>query len=117
MKKAYYLSSCSTCYRILKEVKDHYFQLQDIKSDAITEEQIDQMYKFTNSYEVLFSKRAIKYKSMGLKHENLKEEDFKNLILQKYTFLKRPIFIVCHQIFVGNHKKTIDRLKICLVNE
>ena len=117
MKKAYHLSSCSTCDRILKEVKDHHFQLQDIKSDVITEEQIDQMYKFTNSYEALFSKRARKYKSMGLKHKNLKEEDFKNLILEEYTFLKRPVFIVGCEIFVGNSKKTIDGLKNCLANE
>ena len=117
MKKAYYLSSCSTCTKILKEVNDHHFQLQDIKFDAITEEQIDQMYQFTNSYEDLFSKRARKYKSMGLKDQNLKEEDFKNLILEEYTFLKRPVFLVGHEIFVGNSKKTIDALKKCLVNE
>ena len=117
MKKAYYLSSCSTCAKILKEVKYHHFQLQDIKFDAITEEQIDQMYQFTNSYEALFSKRARKYKSMGLKDQNLKEEDFKNLILEEYTFLKRPVFLVGHEIFVGNSKKTIDGLKKCLVNE
>ena len=117
MKKAYYLSSCSTCNRILKEVKDHHFQLQDIKSDTITEEQIDQMYQFTESYEALFSKRARKYKSMGLKDQNLKEEDFKNLILEEYTFLKRPVFLVGREIFVGNNKKTIDALKNCLANE
>lgn len=117
MKKGYYLSSCSTCDRILKEVKDHHFQLQDIKFDAITEEQIDQMCQFTHSYEALFSKRSRKYKSMGLKDQNLKEEDFKNLILEEYTFLKRPVFIVGHEIFVGNSKKTIDGLKKCLVNE
>jgi arsenate reductase len=117
MKKAYYLSSCSTCDRILKKVKDYHFQVQDIKLDAITEEQIDQMYQFTNSYEALFSKRARKYKSMGLKYQNLKEEDFRNLILEEYTFLKRPVFIVGDEIFVGNSKKTIDGLKKCLVNE
>ena len=117
MKKAYYLSSCSTCDRILKEVKDQHFQLQDIKFDVITEEQIDQMYQFTDSYEALFSKRARKYKSMGLKDQNLKEEDFKNLILEEYTFLKRPVFLVGHEIFVGNSKKTIDALKKCLANE
>ena len=117
MKKAYYLSSCSTCDRIIKEVKDHHFQLQDIKSDAISEEQIEQMYQFTNSYEDLFSKRARKYKIMGLKDQNLKEEDFKNLILEEYTFLKRPVFLVGHEIFVGNSKKTIDGLKKCLANE
>ena len=117
MKKAYYLSSCSTCDRILKEVKDNHLQLQDIKSDPIMEEHIDQMYQFTNSYEALFSKRARKYKSMGLKDQNLKEEDFKKLILEEYTFLKRPVFILGHEIFVGNSKKTIDGLKKCLANE
>ena len=117
MKKAYYLSSCSTCDRILKEVKDHHFQLQDIKYDPILEEHIDQMYQFTNSYEALFSKRSRKYKSMGLKDQNLKEEDFKKLILEEYTFLKRPVFIIGHEIFVGNSKKTIDGLKKCLANE
>ena len=98
-------------------MKCHHFQLQDIKFDAITEEQIDQMYQYTNSYEALFSKRARKYKSMGLKDQNLKDEDFKNLIIEEYTFLKRPVFIVGHEIFVGNSKKTIDELKKCLVNE
>ena len=98
-------------------MKDHHIQLQDVKSDAITEEQIVQMYQFTNSYEALFSKRARKYKSMGLKDQNLKEEDFKNLILEEYTFLKRPVFIVDREIFVGNSKKTIDSLKKFLLNE
>jgi len=117
MKKAYYLSSCSTCNRILKEVKDYHFQLQDIKLDTITEEQIDQIYQFTDSYEALFNKKSRKYKSMGLKDQSLKEEDFKNLILEEYTFLKRPVFLVGHEIFVGNSKKTIDALKKCLENE
>ena len=54
---------------------------------------------------------------MGLKDQNLKEELFKNLILEEYTFLKRPVFIIGHVIFVGNSKKTIDGLKKCLVNE
>ena len=117
MNKVYHLSSCSTCSRILKEVKDYHFQLQDIKSDPITEEQINQMYEFTNSYEALFSKRAMKYKSLGLKNENLREEDFKTLILEEYTFLKRPVFIIGSKIFVGNSKKTIDDLKNCLADE
>ena len=117
MKKAYYLSSCTTCNRILKEVKYHHFKFQDIKSDGITEEQIDQMYQFTNSYEDLFNKRARKYKSICLNYEKLKEEDFKNLILKEYTFLKRPVFIIGHKIFVGNSKKTIDALKKYLANE
>ena len=117
MKKAYHLSTCSTCQRILKEFKKRNFLLQDIKNEAITEQQIEEMYAYTSSYESLFSKRAMKYKSMGLKEKNLKEEDFKNLILEEYTFLKRPVFIVADEIFVGNSKKTIEALNNVLENE
>lgn len=117
MNKVYYLSSCSTCIRILKEVNIHNFQLQDIKFEAITEQQIDQMYQLTKSYEALFSKRAMKYKSRGLKSKKLQEEDFRSLILEEYTFLKRPIFLVGQKIFVGNSKKTILDLKYYLAND
>lgn len=117
MKKAYHLSTCNTCQRILKEINDDSFQLQDIKTEAITNQQIEEMYRHTSSYEALFSKRAMKYKSMGLKDKNLQEEDFKNLILEEYTFLKRPVFIVADAIFVGNSKKTIEKLKNTLANE
>lgn len=117
MYKVYYLSSCSTCIRILKEINIHNFQLQDIKFEAITEQQLDQMYQSTQSYEVLFNKRAMKYKSRGLKSKNLQEEDFRRLILEEYTFLKRPIFLIGQQIFIGNSKKTILDLKYYLEND
>ena len=75
------------------------------------------MYKHTSSYEALFSKRAQKYKCMGLKEQNLQEEDLKKLLLQEYTFLKRPVFFVDNTIFVGNSKKVIDSLNTYLSNE
>jgi len=116
MKKAFYLSTCSTCVRILKDL-NHEFDLQDIKTNPVTAEQLDEMYKHTSSYEALFSKRAQKYKSMGLKEQNLQEEDFKKLLLQEYTFLKRPVFLVDNTIFVGNSKKVIDSLNTYLSDE
>ena len=117
MKKTYYLSSCSTCLRILKELPQDDFVLQDIKHAPVTAPQLDEMFALTASYEALFSKRAIKYKSMGLKDENLQEEDFKRLLLQEYTFLKRPVFLLDQTIFIGNSKKVIESLKAYLSNE
>jgi arsenate reductase len=69
------------------------------------------MYSFSNSYEALFNKRAKKYKSMGLKNEVITEYDYRQFILEEYTFLKRPVFLVENDIFIGNSKKEIDRLK------
>ena len=108
MKKVYYLSSCSTCSRIIKElgIGDE-FVYQDIKTEKITPKQIDEMKAMIGSYESLFSRVAMKYKSMGLKQMDLKEGDYRQLILEEYTFLKRPVFLIEKEIFIGNSKKNI----------
>ncbi|KAA5533908.1 arsenate reductase family protein [Paenimyroides baculatum] len=109
MKKIYYLKTCDTCKGILKQIKNiEQFQLQDIKEESITVKQVEEMYALTGSYETLFSKRAKLYKEMGLKDENLTENDFKRYILEHYTFLARPVIIYNDQIFVGNSPKTIE---------
>ena len=66
------------------------------------------------SYEALFSRRAVKYAEQGLKDKKLDEKDYRELILEEYTFLKRPVAIVGDSIFVGNEKKTVDALKKAL---
>ena len=86
------------------------FDQQDIKSDSITPEQLEQMYALAGSYEALFTRRSMKYRSMGLADKSLGEEDYRSLILQEYTFLKRPVFIVDEQIFIGNAKATVEKL-------
>ena len=110
MKKAYYLQNCNTCNRILSDLKWNN-EAQEIRSEKITSDQLEQMSKLAGSYEALFSKRAIKYKSMGLKEKVLLEDDYKRLILEEDTFLKRPVFIVEDEIFIGNSKSVIDSLK------
>ena len=108
MKKIYYLSTCSTCSRIIKELElDNSFEFQDIKTVKITEKQLEQMAKMSRSYESLFSRKAMKYKSMGLKEKSLSESDYKKLILEEYTFLKRPVIIINDKIFIGNSKNVI----------
>ncbi len=115
MKKLYYLSTCDTCQRILKELKlSSEYYLQDIKREPITLSQLDEIQKLTGSYESLFSKRARLYKERDLKNKSLKEEDYKGLILEHYTFLKRPVLIIDNNIFVGNAKKTIETAKTIL---
>lgn len=86
-------------------------QLQDIKTQPITVEQLDNMATLAGSYEALFSKRAKLYTEMGLKNAHLKEADFKHYILEHYTFLKRPVIVINNQIFIGNSAKTVSAAK------
>lgn len=111
MKKVYFLQTCDTCRRILKEVNIHGFERQEIKTTTITHSQLDEMHKLSGSYEVLFNKRAKLYKKMDLKNQTLSEADYKQFILDEYTFLKRPVFIIDDEIFIGNSKKVIEELK------
>lgn len=113
MKKFYHLGTCTTCQAIIQEtgVDKAGFEMQDIKTEKITPAQLEQMKKMSGSYESLFSRRALKYKEFGLKDKKLTEDDYKNYILEEYTFLKRPVAILNDRIFVGNDKKTVAALK------
>jgi len=113
VKKIYYMANCTTSQAIIKEtgitVKE--FQMQDIKFEKVTPEQLDAMKKMTGSYEALFSRRALRYKELGLKDMKLEEKDFRRYILEEYTFLKRPVVIIEDKIFAGSEKKTVEALK------
>lgn len=112
MKKIYQLGTCSTCKRILSELKiGSDVKVQDIKEEKITPEQLDEMVKLAGSHERLFSRVAMKYRILGLDKMKLEEKDYRNYMLQEYTFLKRPTVICNDQIFIGSTKSTIEALK------
>lgn len=111
-RKVYFLSTCDTSRRIMKEVGvDDSFEQQDIKFNPVTEEQIEHFYRQTGSYEELINKRARKLKDVLAKHPATSDADYKKLLLMDYTFLKRPVFEINGQLFVGNAKKTVEAIK------
>src|SRR6187549_86901 len=105
MKKIYTIGHCTTSLAMFEETGldkliGEKFMLQNIKFE-----------KITGSYEALFSRRAIKYKEWKLKDKKLAEKDYRQYILDEYTFLKRPVIIMDEKIFVGSEKKTVAALK------
>lgn len=108
MKKIFYLSTCSTNKRILDELQPGSdVELQDIKVKNIDSKTLDWIKEKIGSYEALFSRRALKYKALGLDKQDLKEEDYRKYMLEEYTFLKRPFIICGDEVFVGPAKDTI----------
>ncbi|MEM1001151.1 MAG: ArsC/Spx/MgsR family protein [Bacteroidota bacterium] len=118
MKKIYYLSTCDTCKKIMSAFNlTNEFIRQDLKTEPINSNQLNQLYSMAGSYESLFNKRARLYKERDLKNKQLSESDFRELLLEHYTFLKRPIFIIGDDIFVGNSKATVAALASAIDHE
>lgn len=109
MKKIYYLKTCSTNQRILKEIDPSPdVVLQNIKEENIDAQTLDLLKEKVGSYEALFSKKAMKFREMGLHEKQLSDTDYRDLMLQEYTFLKRPFMINGNDVFIGNSKATVE---------
>jgi arsenate reductase len=93
----------------LKPGKD--VQLREIKSEPLSEEEVDRLAKKAGSYEAIFSKRARKFREFGLHEKNLSEKDFRHYLLEDYTFLKRPVFETDKEAVAGNARKQVDAMK------
>ncbi len=107
-KKVYHLSTCNTCQKIMAQVYDlSSFEQIDIKKKNISAKDLDFIAKKAGGYEQVFSRRAMKFRSEGWNEKELSEEDYRKLILQEYTFLKRPVFIIGKEVFVGNAKSNV----------
>ena len=115
MRVFYFLSSCDTCKRILAELPlDSSIAQIDIKKNPLTASQLAQLHALAGSYEALFSKRSQLYKQRCLKDQILSENDIKDLLLEHYTFLKRPVLLYDNKLFIGNTAKVITEAKAFL---
>jgi arsenate reductase len=112
--KIYYLATCDTCRKIIKSLPNaDRLTFHDIRQNPITENELEGMHQLSGSYEALFSKKAQLYKSMNLKNQSLSETDYKKYLLEHYTFLSRPVFIIDEKIYIGNGQKNIiDVIKV-----
>lgn len=113
--KIYYLASCDTCRKIIKSLPNmDKLEFHDIRQNPITLEELEEMHQLSGSYEKLFSKKAQLYKSLNLKDKNLQEEDFKKYLLEHYTFLSRPVFIIDNKIYIGNSQQNVHAVSLVL---
>lgn len=110
-----YLDSCNTCQRIKGELElPENVTLQNTKEQPVTEEQVEFLKEQAGSYESLFNRRAQLYRGRDLHEKDLSETDYKELLLDHYTFIKRPILIYENVAYIGNSKKVVAAAKEAL---
>lgn len=112
LKRIYHLSTCDTNQAILAEVKPtKEIEMQDIKESNIKAKELDYAAKQLGSYEALFSRKAMKYRSMGLNKVELSEKVIRKLILEEYTFLRRPVSVIDGKVTAGITKAAVEEMK------
>ena len=110
MKAVYFLSTCSTCQRILKQLNlPSDIALIDIKQTNIDGEALDKIAGMAGSYEQLFSKKAMKYKALGYDKRTLSELEYRHIIVEEYTFLRRPVIVYDDFFSIGNSKEEVNK--------
>ena len=110
MKKIYFLSTCTTCKNIIKTWNiNNSIKKIDLKKHPINESELEELFDVSKSYESLFNKRAVLFREMKKKFNNVSEKDYKKLLLSHYSFLKRPVLLINGKLFIGNSKKTVNQ--------
>lgn len=111
MRKIYHLKTCSTNVKILKQLNLENVELVNIKEEGILAKDLDYAAKELGSFAELFSRKAMKYRTLKLNEKELSEEEMRKLILEEYTFLKRPLSIIDGAVFAGSTKASVGGLK------
>ncbi len=111
MKRIYFLSTCSTCAKILKDLPLEGVELINLRIQHISESDLDVLYKASGSYESLFNKRAQKWKLILDVDKPKSDNDFRSLILSDYTFIKRPVVITSKDTALGNDASSVEKMK------
>lgn len=111
-KKVYHLRSCDTCRKFIKEMDfPKTYTLHEIKRNPISEDELDALAQKVGSYEALFNKRSRLNKEQKLTEKIQNDLDYKKLILEHYTLMKRPIVVTNNLVFYGNITKIIKELR------
>jgi arsenate reductase (glutaredoxin) len=96
IERMYWLPYCSTCIKAEQFWLDKRVTIEkyiNVKETSVSKEELLELSAALGSVEALFSKRAMKYRSMGLNEKTLSDEDMLGYMIDEYTFIKRPVIV------------------------
>ena len=92
----YWLPHCSTCQKaktFLEEKGIRFTLVRDMKAEPLSEAEVQRLVQAVGNEDLLFSKRAMRFRQWGLHDKTLAPNDLLDLMVKEYTFIKRPVVI------------------------
>ena len=115
MKKLdiYGLPHCSTCKKAVEFFESRGAEINsfhDLKTTPLSKKEVEGLVALVGGAETLFSKRAIKYRTMKLKERDLSDKEMVELMADEYTFIKRPVVVAGESALAGFSAKKYEEL-------
>ena len=109
----YGLPYCTTCQKALQYLEGRGVKIRsfrDLKTEPLTRDEVEELARKVGGAETLFSRRAMKYRQMGLHERTLSEDDLLRLMTEEYTFVTRPVIVRGDRATAGFHARRVDAL-------
>jgi arsenate reductase len=109
----YGLPQCSTCKKTVAWLEENGVEgivFHDIKTTPLSRQKIEDLAEAVGGAETLFSKRARKYRGMGLHERTLSDDDMLQLMETEYTFITRPVIVRGDKALCGFGEKKMEAL-------
>lgn len=113
--EVYGLPYCTTCQRALQYLRDRGIlisRFRDLKAEPLQRSEVEDLARKVGGPEKLFSRRAMKYRQMGLHERDLTNDDLLRLMTEEYTFVTRPVIVYGDRATAGFSTRRIDELLV-----
>lgn len=111
--EVYGLPYCTTCQRALQYLRDRGVSISrfhDLKAEPLKRSEVEELARKVGGPAKLFSRRAMKYRQMGLHEREVSEEEMVRLMAEEYTFVTRPVLVRGDRATAGFSAKRVDEL-------
>lgn len=111
--EVYWLPHCTTCKKAVEHLHGKGVRIdsfRDLKAQPLAEAEVRELARKVGGVDKLFSKRAMKYRSMGLHEREVSEDEMARLMAEEYTFVTRPVIVRGDRATAGFSAKRVDAL-------
>ena len=109
----YWLPYCSTCQKAVAHLEAKGVPIRafrNLKEEPLSQAEVRELAAKVGGVEALFSRRAMKYRAMGLHEREVSEDEMVRLMAEEYTFVTRPVIVRGERATAGFSAKRVDAL-------
>lgn len=109
MIQVYGIKNCNKVRDTFSWLKknDIEYEFVDLKKEPLNREELHSLVQQIG-LDVLVNKRGMKWRQLGLKDENLSDDELFEVLLENQTMIKRPVLVQDQAIMVGYDEDSFE---------